>query len=307
MNFKDIKTVFTNWDKSEDVTSNIYGVHFDDSGDKNLDFAVSMAGSINLDTAIAYTSKIQMFKNLKAVDFSIMGYENKEYGVGGIDLIQAHWNFLKSLISVDNLQTIMGKSNASESLDLTIVEITLNDKTYYFLSFQESSEKMYKKRKIYSVKNVLTTLKTNEFFTMTSDIDCIIDEEQKCFYALKNKNVIDMFGLETVACQSVATEIQIIDNWKFIENAEIIKKDAGQKNIYGPLFKIFNDKKYVEELKQVSPQEMKQRLIRVSKGQISTENFKDDKLVLSRKNRAYILDLLCKKKKYNPATDTVED
>ena len=306
MKFNDLKTIFINWEKAEDISSNIYGIHFD-AQDKTLNFAVSMSGSINLDTNFAYTGKIQMFKNFKAVDFSIIPYGSKEYGVGEMKLIQEQWDYLKNLTNVNNLQEITGRANASEAIHLTIVKIKLNEKSYYCLSFQEPSEKMYKKKKIYSVTTTLTTLMTNEFFTMISDIDCIIDEEQKCFYALKNSNVISLFGLETVVAESVAKDIQIVDDWKFIENKDVIKSAASQKNIYGTLFKIFNDKNYIEELKKVSPQEMKQRLIRVSKGEIKEENFNDDKLILTRKNRAYILDLLSKKKKYNPATDSVED
>ena len=53
--------------------------------------------------------------------------------------------------------------------------------------------------------------------------------------------------------------------------------------------------------------DFKSRIIRVSKGKITDKDFKDDKLVITRSNRALFLDLLAKKMKYNIATDSVED
>ena len=70
---------------------------------------------------------------------------------------------------------------------------------------------------------------------------------------------------------------------------------------------MFRDQQYTAELKAMTASDFKSRIIRVSKGKISDKDFKGDKLVITRSNRALFLDLLAKKMKYNIATDSVED
>ena len=142
---------------------------------------------------------------------------------------------------------------------------------------------------------------------MCGDFDCIIDEGQKCFYSLKNIPVINRFKLREAIKSEVKSSESILDDWSFIDNVDGIKGCLEQQNVYEPLFKVFRDKQYTEELKAMTASDFKSRIIRVSKGKITDKDFKEDKLVITRSNRALFLDLLAKKMKYNIATDSVED
>ena len=223
-------------------------------------------------------------------------------------MVKAVWDGYKNLI--DGAQSIKesGEKSITDKIELTITKVVLSsEKEYYFVATQEPSEKLYKKKKVYSVGDTLVSLKPNEFFTMCGDFDCIIDEGQRCFYSLKNTLIINRFKLREAIKNEVKSSESILDDWTFIDNVDVIKGCMEQQNVYEPLFKVFKDQQYTAELKAMTASDFKSRIIRVSKGKISDKDFKEDKLVITRSNRALFLDLLAKKMKYNIATDSVED
>ncbi|MCH5316232.1 MAG: hypothetical protein J1E81_09975 [Eubacterium sp.] len=305
MTYKGLDNIFGQWNDSTNIKTDIYALHLDDDATKNV--AVCMQGSINQETSEAYTKRIAMFKTFSPQDFSLSGYGSKEYGVGNLDLIKASWEVLKSLL--DHAITIRESKikQATTYLDLTITKITYFDKIYYFIATQESSEKLYKKRRIYSVGERLSSLKPNEFYTMSGDFDCIIDEDQSCFFAIKNTQVINCFNLKDAIKSVVQSSDGILDDWTFIDNVKDIKDSLDKQNVYAPLFRIFSDEDYTQQLKAMKAIDFKTRLIRVSSGKITENDFNGDKLVITRSNRALVLDLLSKKLKYNIATDSIEE
>ena len=305
MSYKGLNVIFCEWNNSDSIKTDIYALHIDN--EVTEDIAVCMQGSINQETSEAYTQKIAMFKTFSARDFSLSGYGSKEYGVGDLELINEKWEVLKhklnNAITIDESKI----KKATNNLELTVTKVTISDNVYYFLATQEPSEKMYKKKKIYSVGERLVSLKPNEFFTMSGDFDCIIDEQQSCFYSIKNNQVINRFNLKDAIKNAVKSSEGVLDDWLFIDNIESIKDSLDKQNVFGPLFKIFGDVEYVKQLKDMKAIDFKTRLIRVSNGKIIESDFKDDKLVITRSNRALFLDLLSKKMKYNIATDSIEE
>ncbi len=306
MPYNGLDVIFDTWNVSTDIKTDVYALHID-SDNKNSK-AICMQGSINQETAEAYTQKISMFKAFDAKEFSLSGYQSKEYGVGDISLVKVVWDELKSLIAGAQSIKESGEKKATDKVELTITKVVLkSNKEYYFVATQESSEKLYKKKRIYSVGETLVSLKPNEFFTMCEDFECIIDEEQNCFYTLKSTPVINRFKLREAIKNEVKSSEAILDDWNFIDNVDVIKGCMEQQNVYEPLFKVFRDQQYTAELKAMTSTDFKSRIIRVSKGKITDKDFKKDKLVITRSNRALFLDLLAKKMKYNIATDSVED
>lgn len=306
MPYNGLDVIFDTWSAATDIKTDVYALHIDSNPENSK--AICMQGSINQETAEAYTQKITMFKTFVAKDFSLSGYQSKEYGVGDISLVKAVWDEYKNLIHGAQSIKGSGEKSITDKIELTITKVVLSSKKeYYFVATQEPSEKLYKKKKVYSVGDTLVSLKPNEFFTMCGDFDCIIDEEQKCFYSLKNTPVINRFKLREAIKNEVKSSESILDDWSFIDNVDGIKGCLEQQNVYEPLFKVFRDKQYTEELKAMTASDFKSRIIRVSKGKITDKDFKEDKLVITRSNRALFLDLLAKKMKYNIATDSVED
>lgn len=285
------------------ITCNVYGLHLEK--DNAECFSVNFSGEINVETLYTYRQKIKLFSTLNAVDFSLSGYGSKEFGIGEINLIQTKWNDYKNLLEkASNLDNL---SHATENIKVTITRLVLGEKEYYCISNQEPSEKLYKKRRTYSVKDNLKLLRPNEFFTMTSDIDCIIDEQNECFYSFKNTNVIGLFDLDRAIAKYVSDKIEELDAWQFINNIDDIKHSIKHKNVYSSLYQILSKESYVNKLKTMSAEVMKERIIRVSNGDMTEENFADSKLIITKSNRAYILKLLAKKMKYNIAFDSVEN
>lgn len=305
MTYKGLDNIFGSWNAPTQIETDIYALHLDDDSAKNV--AVCMQGSINQETSEAYTKKIAMIKTFDLQDFSLSGYNSKEYGVGNLELIKDNWEVLKSLldhaITIDEIKI----KKATTYLDLTITKITFLDKVYYFIATQESSEKLYKKRRIYAVGESLVSLKPNEFYTMSGDFDCIIDEYQSCFFAIKNTQVINCFNLKDAIKNTVQSSKGILDDWTFIDNVQGIKDSLEKQNVYAPLFKIFSDDEYTQQLRAMKAVDFKTRLVRVSNGKITENDFNGDKLVITRSNRALVLDLLSKKLKYNIATDSIEE
>ena len=306
MPYNGLDVIFNTWNVATDIKTDVYALHIDSTPENSK--AICMQGSINQETAEAYTQKISIFKAFTAKEFSLSGYQSKEYGVGDISLVKAVWDEFKTLIAGAQSIKESGEKKVTDKVELTITKVVLSSKKeYYFVATQESSEKLYQKKKIYSVGETLVSLKPNEFFTMCGDFECIIDEEQNCFYSLKNTPVITRFKLREAIKNEVKSSESILDDWTFIDNVDVIKGCMEQQNVYEPLFKVFRDQQYTAELKAMTATDFKSRIIRVSKGKITDKDFKEDKLVITRSNRALFLDLLAKKMKYNIATDSVED
>lgn len=306
MPYKGLDVIFDTWNDATDIKTDVYALHIDSTPENSK--AICMQGSINQETAEAYTQKISIFKAFTAKEFSLSGYQSKEYGVGDIPLVKAVWDEFKTLIAGAQSIKESGEKKVTDKVELTITKVVLSSKKeYYFVATQESSEKLYQKKKIYSVGETLVSLKPNEFFTMCGDFECIIDEEQNCFYSLKNTSVITRFKLREAIKNEVKSSESILDDWTFIDNVDVIKGCMEQQNVYEPLFKVFRDQQYTAELKAMTATDFKSRIIRVSKGKITDKDFKEDKLVITRSNRAMFLDILAKKMKYNIATDSVED
>ena len=175
MPYNGLDVIFDTWSAATDIKTDVYALHNDSNPENSK--AICMQGSINQETAEAYTQKITMFKTFVAKEFSLSGYQSKEYGVGDISLVKAVWDEYKNLI--DGAQSIKGSGEKSitDKIELTITKVVLSSKKeYYFVATQEPSEKLYKKKKVYSVGDTLVSMKPNEFFTMCGDFDCIIDE-----------------------------------------------------------------------------------------------------------------------------------
>lgn len=306
MKYKSLENIFSGLKNSKQVSSNIYGIHIGENESDN--FAICLSGEINSETNNEYVEKIIKYKtSFKCMDFSLGGYESKAYGVADLALGQSIWNSLKELIeNSKNISEIKEKC-VTDAISLTVVDLRYNGNTYYCLAYQEPTTKLYKKKKVYTVGSRLVSLKPNEFFTMTSDLDCIIDEQQWCFYSLRNTNVIKLFDLNIAIMNEVKNKKEIIDQWTFVDNIDDIKSNLDKKNVYEPLFKIISDEDYVKQLKIIQPSQFKERLIRVSKGQIVDNDFKDNRLCVNNQNRAFFLKLLAKKLKYNIGTDAVEE
>lgn len=87
MPYNGLDAIFDTWDVATDVKTDVYALHIDSNPANSK--AICMQGSINQETAEAYTQKISIFKAFTAKAFSLSGYQSKEYGVGDISLVKA--------------------------------------------------------------------------------------------------------------------------------------------------------------------------------------------------------------------------
>ena len=124
MPYTGLDVIFNTWNAATDIKTDVYALHIDSNPDNSK--AICMQGSINQETAEAYTQKITTFKTFVAKEFSLSGYQSKEYGVGDVSLVKAVWDGNKNLI--DGTQSIKESREKSitDKIELTITKVVLS-------------------------------------------------------------------------------------------------------------------------------------------------------------------------------------
>lgn len=137
---------------------------------------------------------------------------------------------------------------------------------------------------------------------------CVVDPSEKLWvFIFERKNFIDIFKYYEHLKRSVQERLSEIDKWDFLASAELIKNKAEQKNVYLNLSRVFSDQDYLRQMKQVSPADLKSRLLNKSSGAFSETDFDGEKLLVTSQNLEKVMKMLAKGFKYNFFADRAEE
>lgn len=71
MPYNGLDVIFNTWNAATDIKTDVYALHIDSNTENSK--AICMQGSINQETAEAYTQKMSLFKTFNAKEFSLSG------------------------------------------------------------------------------------------------------------------------------------------------------------------------------------------------------------------------------------------
>lgn len=126
-------------------------------------------------------------------------------------------------------------------------------------------------------------------------------------YVLNRKNFQKVFNYYEILKKHVIDNIDIINEWTFIDNMDFIKSEIDTAYVYKSLSKIIDDNEYLKAIKKTRPRTLKNRLLEKSLGKFTEEDFKNDKLLVTKSNLEKIIKMISKGFKYNFFTDKAED
>lgn len=255
---------------------------------------------------------LEIYKDFQCKVFNATEVPIDTYEYVTLEIIQDKWIEIKGLI--DNPKPFKGENAHYEiaMANLGICHMTYSGQEYYLFLKQQSFENLLKGKSVFMQSNdVIKDIEASELFLLSLSVDFIIYASTKNqaghVYVLNRKYFERLFDFYDHIKKSVQKEINLIDQWNFLDSTELIKKKVEQKNVYANLFKVFQDKEYVEQIRKVNLVELKTRLINKSNGAFTENDFKENKLVVTRSNLSNIMKALAKGFKYNFITDKAED
>ena len=71
MPYNGLDVIFNTWNAATDIKTDVYALHIDSNTENSK--AICMQGSLNQETAEAYTQKMSLFKTFNAKEFSLSG------------------------------------------------------------------------------------------------------------------------------------------------------------------------------------------------------------------------------------------
>ena len=309
---KGSKMIFDNIsDLKEKTKINIYGVLYKHKSKEN-NFSIGLPENINRILKKDYVDQIKAINNykIKAFDPSNSGlyegtcekvkYLNLKPQVDYIfQLLEKHGNYKKENV------TKIRQTNAY------ICEMKYNDKMLYIFSCQDNTTE-----KIFTNKHILMAqeddvkiIENKKVFMYSSHIDFIIEKnDDKGQVLIFNKhNFIKFFNYDEEIKKFVIENIKIIDEWKFLNSADFIKEKVINKKVYQNLYKVFRDEDYMEQIKKVTPKQLKKNLLENSSGEFSNDDFDNDKLLITKANINVVIKMISKGFRYNFFTNKAEE
>ena len=98
----------------------------------------------------------------------------------------------------------------------------------------------------------------------------------------------------------------IVDQWSFLESANVIKERCAQKNVYRNLARIFADQEYMEQIQRTTPAQLKNNLLTNSPQNFTEDDFRGEQLIVTTRNLNTVMKMLAKGFKFNFFTNNAE-
>lgn len=289
-------------------TVNIYAVCYAHKS-KSDNAAVALPGNMDWYLRSNFCNSIICYQECREMSFNPTadGLEDGTYESIPISNILELWNELKHLM--DSALNYHGNNRKKVPFsNLYICVLDYNGDRYYLCSKQrDKSDKLLRgKIVLLSQQDELSIKPADEVFLISTYVGFVIAPSEDKILIFDKNAFQDVFQYDDYQKEMVAKKLNIVDSWNFISDTGLIKEKRGQKNVYRNLAKVFADEAYLEQIRQTSASTLKKTLLKRSPENFKEEDFKGDKLIITRKNLDTVMKMLSKGFKYNFFTDAAE-
>lgn len=279
---------------------------------KKDNFAICLPGNLDNQFLGDICTHLKNLSDRRSVPFNPVSYEEGTYEYLALDEIGNYWDEILKLVG--DLRDFKDDENKKRmsAANLSVCLLQYKEKRYYLCAKQQMLTGLLKgKRVLMSGSDRLETVDPGKLFLLSGCIDfavCTSGSAEKSFVFIFNRqNFISTFHFDEHLKHSVKEKLSEVDQWEFLSSAELIKRKSEQKNIYLNLAKVFSDQDYLQQMKQVRPDELKKRLLNKSGGSFTENDFEGEKILITPRNLEKVMKMLAKGFKYNFFADRAEE
>ena len=255
---------------------NVYAVNYRRRNNDNI--AYILPGNRDSEFLEDFCENLIKFKSTKAklYDPTNNGIDEGTYEYIDISESLEIWQNIENLIkNADDFWT--AEITSLRKANLYVAEVQYNGKKYYLLARQkQTSEQMLRgKKAIIREKDKIVKYipKDKDFFVVSTYVDCVVDIVSKMILIVDKTVFKDIFSYDQYQKELVEKKIGIIDEWKFLNSTELIKKKKEQKYVYLGLAKVFADENYMLQIRNTSPHQLKKALLEHSNDNFTNADF----------------------------------
>lgn len=146
----------------------------------------------------------------------------------------------------------------------------------------------------------------DEVFLMSSYVGFVVDPVEEKVLIFDKKAFQAVFKYDGYQKEDVQRKISIVDQWSFLESANVIKERCAQKNVYRNLARIFADQEYMEQIQRTTPAQLKNNLLTNSPQNFKEDDFQGEQLIVTTRNLNTVMKMLAKGFKFNFFTNNAE-
>lgn len=203
-------------------------------------------------------------------------------------------------------------NNFINSANLIVCELSYREKKFLLFSrIGNTTEKILKNKAIYIYhQDALIECKKDALFIISTEVDFALEVlSDTCMEYQFGTNILvfnrDNFdkalNYSEVQKKIVAKNIHLINKWGFLDSTQVIMDRLDQKNVYQHLAKVFANGDYLKQIETINPVILKNRIITMCRGkyQFSEQDFRNNKLIVTKANLEEVMKMLSKHFKFN--------
>ena len=296
-------------DARSDGTINVYAVRYNQRG-RSDNVAIALPGNPSFDFRHDFCENIICYKDAheRAFNPTSNGLEDDTYEYVPLENVREKWNEIMNLIDV--ALDYHGTENRRKVAysNLYIGALVYNNQTYYLCAKQGNSSDRLLQGKCVLMNHQDELVKANpeEVFLMSSYVGFMIDPLEDKVLIFDKKAFQAVFMYDDYQKEDVQRKISIVDQWSFLESANVIKERCAQKNVYRNLARIFADQEYMEQIQRTTPALLKNNLLTNSPQNFKEDDFQGEQLIVTTRNLNTVMKMLAKGFKFNFFTNNAE-
>ena len=294
---------------SNEAKINVYTAKYRKNS-KDSNYCISWPDNENEYIKELLINDLKQYIKYQAADFDPQNKKNDTYEVICDQALLSIWNSIMSLIE-EHLD--FKENHGTEILrncNFDIYEMFYNNKKHYLCCKSQTAYNMFKHKWAFMKTNdEVKRVDTSEWFTLSDKIDFIVESEYNTItvYIFNKKLFINFFDYYTYMKDLVRKKIPEIRKWSFLDSTDLIVDKINQKNVFLPLGRVIDDAAYLEAVRKIKPQVLKQRLLNKCKQSFSERDFDGNKLIVNINSLSKIMKMIAKQYRYNVFTDTAEE
>lgn len=264
-------------DARNNGTINVYAVRYNQR-DKTDNVAVALPGNLNFDFRHDFCENIIQYEDAQEVAFNPTsnGLEDGTYEYIPLSNVREKWDVFENLL--DDSLNYHGAENRKKVAhsNLYIGALVYNNQTYYLCAKQgNSSDRLLQGKCVFMThQDELVKASPDEVFLMSSYVGFVVDPIEEKVLIFDKKAFQAVFKYDDYQKEDVQRKISIVDQWSFLESANVIKERCAQKNVYRNLARIFADQEYMEQIQRTTPAQLKNNLLTNSPQNFTEDDFR---------------------------------
>lgn len=294
---------------SNEAEINVYTAKYRKNS-KDSNYCISWPENENEYIKGLLINDLKQYSKYQAVDFDPQNKKNDTYEVICDQALLSIWNSIMNLIE-EHLD--FKDNHGTETLrncNLDIYEMLCNKKKYYLCCKSQTAYNAFKHKWAFMKANdEVQRVDNSKWFTLSDKIDFVVELECDIItvYVFNKKSFIHFFDYYTYMKDLVCKKIPEIRKWTFLDSTDLIVDKINQKNVFLPLGRVVDDAAYLEAVRKIKPQVLKQRLLNKCKRSFSERDFNGNKLIVNINSLSKIMKMIAKQYRYNVFTDTAEE